>query len=87
MSDEILDEQQVAAMLDCATSTVLELARERKIPGVKLGKSWRFPRAALMEVLNRMAMATTEKPARKATMRKPAPRPIPAIPDLRQAGR
>lgn len=54
--NDILDEIEVAALLACEPSTVLALARTKTLPGVKLGRSWRFPREALMQVVNRLAL-------------------------------
>ena len=60
MSDDILNKDQVASLLDCEPSTVEEKARNHELPGVKIGRSWLFPRQALMQRLNEMALA---KPA------------------------
>lgn len=67
--NDILTEAEVAAMLDCEPSTVQTLAREAKIPAIKAGRSWRFPRQALIDSLNAQAMdrvATREQPAPRA---------------------
>lgn len=53
--NDILTEAEVAAMLDCEPSTVQTLAREAKIPAIKAGRSWRFPRQALIDALNDQA--------------------------------
>lgn len=58
---EILTEDDAAAELQCAVTTVQELARTQVLPGVKLGRSWVFPRAALLTTLNTMAMAQLQK--------------------------
>jgi excisionase family DNA binding protein len=55
--NEILDAPEVAAILDCDEKTVQEKARLGELPAVKFGRSWRFPRAALLQVLNSMALA------------------------------
>lgn len=61
--NDILDEAEVAALLACEPSTVQTMAREGELPAVKFGKHWRFPRAALLEVVNRRALEnTTPKP-------------------------
>lgn len=82
---EILDETEVATMLACEPSTVLELARTKTLPGVKIGRAWRFPRAALMEVVNRMALENT-RPAepRPTAVARPvkARKAPPALPSL-----
>lgn len=65
---DILDETEVAALLACEPSTVQTMAREGELPAVKFGKHWRFPRAALLEVVNRRALENTA-PKPKATPR------------------
>lgn len=82
---DILTDTEAAALLDCAASTVQELARTHQLPAVQFGRSWRFPRAALVDYLNRRALehitsARPQKPAAKAVqLRKAAP---PALPSL-----
>lgn len=76
MSD-ILTETEVAELLDCEPSTVQSKARAGELPGVKIGRSWRFPRAALLDALNRQAQANTAakaSPKPAATTRQPTPR-------------
>lgn len=88
MTDDILDEIAVAAMLACEPSTVQAMARDRELPAVKFGRSWRFPRAALLEVLNRKALENAvQKPQEpRAVVRAvPARRAPPALPSLGQA--
>ena len=51
----ILTTAAVATMLDCKESTVQTLATAGSLPGVKMGRSWVFPEAALMERLNDLA--------------------------------
>ncbi|MNL84786.1 Helix-turn-helix domain protein [compost metagenome] len=50
----------MADLLDCEPSTVEEKARNHELPGVKIGRSWLFPRQALMQRLNEMALAKPE---------------------------
>lgn len=57
--NDILDDAEVAALLACEPSTVQAMAREGELPAVKFGKHWRFPRAALLEVVNRRALENT----------------------------
>lgn len=61
--NEVLDETEAAALLDCEPSTVQDKARSGELPAVKFGRSWRFPRAALLEALNRKAMENMTKAA------------------------
>ena len=44
---EILNAGQAAAMLGISQRLLLRLAREGEIPGLKLGREWRFLRSAL----------------------------------------
>jgi len=44
MTDEILTLKEVAAYLKLAEKTAYRLAAEGKIPGFKVGGSWRFRR-------------------------------------------
>jgi excisionase family DNA binding protein len=56
-SASILTREQVAALLDCEPHTVDVAARRGDLPGVKYGRSWVFPRVALLEFLNHRALA------------------------------
>lgn len=68
--NDVLDENEVAAILDCQPLTVQEKARNGELPAIKYGRSWRFPRVALLDALNRQALQhTTHKP-------KPTPKAI-----------
>lgn len=51
----ILTTAAVAQLLDCEESTVQTRATAGDLPGVKIGRSWVFPEAALMDRLNEMA--------------------------------
>jgi excisionase family DNA binding protein len=53
----ILSRDQVAAMLDCEPDTVDIAARNGVLPGLKFGRSWVFPQAALLEFLNQRALS------------------------------
>jgi len=44
---QIMTVKEVADFLRLKEATVCRLASEGKLPGVKVGKSWRFDRAAL----------------------------------------
>lgn len=87
MSDDVLDADGVAALLDCAPETINRLAREGELPGVQFGRSWRFPREALLDVLNRKALEHTVRPRPErrpqavVTPIAPAPRP-PSLPSV-----
>lgn len=45
MNDEILTIQELAEYLKLNEKTAYRLASERKIPGFKVGGSWRFKKA------------------------------------------
>ncbi|PSV30981.1 helix-turn-helix domain-containing protein [Photobacterium sp. GB-72] len=47
MVDQILTLKEVAAYLKLAEKTAYRLASERKLPGFKVGGSWRFKREDL----------------------------------------
>ena len=48
MSEDILTIREVADLLKINEKTVYKLAAAGKIPGVKVGGSWRFDRAGLL---------------------------------------
>lgn len=85
MNADVLDDNEVATILDCDTKTVQEKARAGELPAVKFGRSWRFPRAALLQKLNEMALANkptkrephaTQKAAPEKTRRRRTPPPL-----------
>ena len=49
---EVLNVAQAASFLQVGEATVIELAESGKLPGRKLGKEWRFSRAALVAWLS-----------------------------------
>lgn len=53
ISDEILTLEEASRFLKLSRSTLYNLARRRKIPAQKVGKSWRFVRAYLIKWLER----------------------------------
>lgn len=55
---DILGEEETAALLRCAPSTVREKARTGYLPGLQFGDGgWIFPRSALLEHLHTEALA------------------------------
>jgi excisionase family DNA binding protein len=52
----LLTKEQVAEMLECEPLTVEEKARTGELPAIKIGRSWKFPREALFECFNKMAL-------------------------------
>lgn len=41
---EIMTAKQLAEYLQMSQITICRLAREKKLPGLKIGKEWRFPK-------------------------------------------
>lgn len=56
ISQEILSVPELAALLHCSTYTVVERARKGDLPGVKFGEGWVFPRQALLQYVNEVAL-------------------------------
>ncbi len=48
---QIMTVREVADFLRLKEATVCRLASEGKLPGVKVGKSWRFQKAALEKLV------------------------------------
>lgn len=84
--------EQVAQILDCEPSTVVERIIDGDLPGVKYGRSWRVPEPALDARLVEKSLddATERRRAReakgtattviKAAKAGPRARPAPALP-------
>lgn len=51
MAQEIMTVAEVADYLRLNEATVYRLAQQGKIPGVKLGRQWRFKKEALDQLL------------------------------------
>ena len=49
MSDEILTLKDVAALLKVAEKTIYTLAQRGDVPGIKVGRQWRFRRQDLAQ--------------------------------------
>ncbi|MDP3654284.1 MAG: helix-turn-helix domain-containing protein [Rhodoferax sp.] len=81
--NDVLNEAEVAEILDCEPKTVQEKARLGELPAVKFGRSWRFPRTALLEALHAKALANKPKPALPKAVQKTVVRRLP--PALPQA--
>lgn len=82
---DVWDENDLAEILACEPSTVEAAARNGELPGVKFGRSWRFPRTAVLEVLHQKALANKPKPSPqpRAVHKKPALRRVPpALPQV-----
>ncbi|GER06666.1 DNA-binding protein [Iodidimonas muriae] len=53
MDDQILTIREVAQLLKINEKTAYKLAAERKIPGFKVGGSWRFDREEISQWIKR----------------------------------
>ena len=82
MSEDILTAQQVADWFGCTSETVEERMARGELPGMKLGREWRCPRTALLEVVHRIALKNVDRPsggnvvpvaAKKPRRRQPPP--------------
>ena len=51
----MMDVNEVATLLNCHPTSVEANTRTGRLPAVKFGRSWVYPRAALMEHLNKLA--------------------------------
>ncbi|HIF9430023.1 TPA: methylation-associated defense system helix-turn-helix domain-containing protein MAD1 [Photobacterium damselae] len=58
MDDQILTLKEVAAYLKLAEKTAYRLASEGKLPGFKVGGSWRFKREDLDAWINTQTQQT-----------------------------
>ena len=83
---DVMSKDEVAEILDCEPVTVEEKARTGELPGVKFGRSWIFPKTALLECLHTKALEntkprTTVSPAARAVTNTAKRRP-PALPAM-----
>ena len=60
MSDEILTLKEVAAYLKLAEKTAYRRAAEGKLPGFKVGGSWRFKREDIQRWIEESKRKETE---------------------------
>jgi excisionase family DNA binding protein len=49
---EVLTADEAADLLRVSTKTVLTLARQGALPGLKVGRAWRFVRADLLDYVS-----------------------------------
>lgn len=61
MSDEILTLKEVATYLKLAEKTAYRLAAEGKLPGFKVGGSWRFTRGDIEQWISDQKAVTKGK--------------------------
>ena len=72
-ANDLLTPDDVAQALDCTPQTVSAKLAARELPGVKIGRSWRIPRAALIEHLNEQARGNVRSKGALAASVSPAP--------------
>lgn len=60
--EEILTPSNVAVLLKIHLQTVYRLAAEGKIPGNRIGRSWRFNRADILELISNNQTKPPGKP-------------------------
>jgi excisionase family DNA binding protein len=84
--NDILSIDEFCKLTGCEPDTAREKARNREIPGIKLGRDWVFPRVALLETLNELARGNLKpkdvpQATQRETRRSVAPLPkFPTIP-------
>jgi excisionase family DNA binding protein len=67
--EEIMTPSEVAALLKIHLKTVYKLAERGVIPGNRIGRSWRFSRSDVLELVSTKSLnlgETTENPVRSA---------------------
>lgn len=55
---EVLTADEAAELLRVSAKTILALARDGSLPGVKVGRAWRFVRSDLLNHLGGRGKAT-----------------------------
>lgn len=65
MTDEILTIEEVAQYLKLAKKTAYRLAAEGKLPGFKVGGSWRFKREDVQRWINQQLEKTRKDEPQK----------------------
>jgi hypothetical protein len=80
MAEEILEVDEVAALLKCDPETVESRTRCGDLPGLKFGRSWIYPKPALMSRLCDLAIEECAK-------RKLPSESVAVVPTSRRRGR
>lgn len=75
MTDTI-DSNECATLLRCTPEQVEELARAGEIPGLKIGRSWLFVRADLLDYLAQKAREEAAERRSKRQVREVMPTPL-----------
>ena len=58
--EEIMTPSEVAALLKIHLKTVYKLAEKGVIPGNRIGRSWRFSRGDVLELVSTKSMTLSE---------------------------
>ena len=58
--EEIMTPSEVAALLKIHLKTVYKLAEKGVIPGNRIGRSWRFSRSDVLELVSTKSMGLSE---------------------------
>lgn len=58
--EEIMTPSEVAALLKIHLKTVYKLAERGVIPGNRIGRSWRFSRSDVLELVSSKSMGLSE---------------------------
>jgi excisionase family DNA binding protein len=59
--EEIMTPSEVAALLKIHLKTVYKLAEKGVIPGNRIGRSWRFSRSDVLELVSSKAMNLSDQ--------------------------
>ena len=63
--DEVMTVAEVANYLKINERTVYSLAKKGEIPGIRLGRQWRFKKEAIDKIFAQRSSTTSEKAHRK----------------------
>jgi len=74
---ELFSVDLFAQLLDCSAGAVEEATRDGRLPGVKYGRSWVYPREAALQVLNAQALENLRRTAEDGALEKRAPAATP----------
>lgn len=53
---DLIPLDEVCALFDCKEDRVVRMLRAGELPGIKLGRDWRIPRAAFWQAINDLAI-------------------------------
>jgi excisionase family DNA binding protein len=70
--EEIMTPSEVAALLKIHLKTVYKLAEKGVIPGNRIGRSWRFSRSDVLELVSSKGMNLSEHAENGSSARAPA---------------